>query len=214
MRLPLLQAEVKNAKVPLATAIGFAIAGNIIDYGAAGQFDVEEAFRRSREMSYAIDHRAEMLAALASLQPGANILYLTDNCGEIVYDSLVIEILAQKKLDITVAVKSGAIINDALLEDAYTAGLDKWATIIANGTSCPGTPLESCSEEFRQLFEQADMVISKGQGNFETLSGADRNIFFLLTVKCKVVAQHLEDITESSQELSGKGEMVVYYLQK
>lgn len=211
LHLPHLRQEVLNAPAPLAVAIGFAIAGNVIDYGAAGRFDVEEAFRKSRQMCFAIDHRQELLEAVACLQPGANVLYLADNCGEIVYDSLVIELLAREGFDITVAVKAGAIINDALLEDAQAAGLSAFASIITNGTACPGTPLPHCSDEFSRRFAQADLVISKGQGNFETLSEVDRDVFFLLTVKCKMVGKHLADISDSGHVLSGHGEMVVYH---
>lgn len=209
--LPFLKDEVRDADIPLAAAIGFAIAGNIIDYGAAGKFDINEAFRKSREVSFVIDDRPALLDKIATLQPGATVLYLTDNCGEIVYDSLVIELLARADLDITVAVKDGPIINDALLEDAYIAGLDEFAQIITNGVACPGTPLTSCSREFRSAFEGAELVISKGQGNFETLSEVDREVFFLLTVKCKMVGKHLVEISGSESSLPGNGEMVVYH---
>jgi uncharacterized protein with ATP-grasp and redox domains len=123
----------------------------------------------------------------------------------------VIEQLARQRFEVTVAVKSGPIINDALIEDAQTAGLGGFADIITNGTACPGTPLEYCSEEFRHRFEQADLVISKGQGNFETLSEVDRELFFLLTVKCKMVGKHLAELSGTDCILPGNGEMVVYH---
>jgi uncharacterized protein with ATP-grasp and redox domains len=212
--LPFLRQETADAETPLAAAIGFAIAGNIIDYGAAGRFDIEEAFRKSREIAFAIDHRPELLAKIAALPPRAKVLYLADNCGEIVYDSLVIELLAEHKLEIIVAVKDAPIINDALAEDAYAAGLDRYATILTNGTACPGTPLKKCSREFMREFESAELVISKGQGNFETLSEVDRELFFLLTVKCKMVGKHLAEISGSTGTLPGNGEMVVYHSRK
>lgn len=210
-QLPVLREELRKAEEPLATAIGFAIAANVIDYGAAGRFDVEEALQRSRNMCFALDHRQQLLGAVSGLAPHARVLYLADNCGEIVYDSLVIELLARQGLEITVAVKAGPIINDALLEDAAAAGLDKFARIITNGTACPGTPLHLCSEEFRLSFKEADLVISKGQGNFETLSESDREIFFLLTVKCKVVGAHLAALSGSDHFFPGNGELVVYH---
>lgn len=214
LHLPHLRNEVSCAESPLATAISFSIAGNIIDYGAAAKFDVDDAFRRSREVRFSVDHREALLKTVKGLSARAKVLYLADNCGEIVYDSLVIEILAQKNLEIIVAVKSGAIINDALIADAYDVGLDKWARILTNGTSCPGTPLDSCSEEFLDEFKHADLVISKGQGNFETLSDAPRDIFFLLTLKCKVVAEHVTSLAQCESSLEGKGEMVVYHLER
>lgn len=206
-----LRPEVRRAANPLATAMRFAIAGNIIDYGASAHFDVEAALNRSRDLPLALDHSDALIAQIAGLPSGAAILYLADNCGEIVYDSLLLELLAESGFALTVAVKSGPIINDALVEDARTAGLHRLARIISNGTACPGTPLPNCSAEFLQVFHQADLVIAKGQGNFETLSTAEREIFFLLTIKCKVVGRHLAEISGVSPNLlPGQGEMVVY----
>ena len=139
------------------------------------------------------------------------MLYLADNCGEIVYDRLLIEYLFRRGFAITLAVKDGPIINDALLEDALTAGLDRFARIISNGSRCPGTVLDQCSLEFRQLFASADVVISKGQGNFESLSDIDREVFFLLMLKCRVAASHMAELAAVAREnLPGQGEMVVY----
>jgi len=90
---------------------------------------------------------------------------------------------------VTVAVRGRPIINDATLEDAITAGLHRTVKLIDNGSDAPGTLLDECSDEFRETFESADLIISKGQGNFETLSDCGKNIFFLLKVKCPVVAE-------------------------
>lgn len=210
-RISTIRKEVQQADNPLSLALGYAIAGNIIDYGTATSFDIEGAFERGRAPKFAIDCRDELSAKVDQLDRGARVLYLTDNCGEVVYDSLVIELLAEKGFDITVAVKDGPIINDALKEDALEAGLDRYSTIISNGAVCPGTPLNKCSDEFLARFHEADLVISKGQGNFETLSEIDREIFFLLTVKCDVVGKHLAEILgPDSACLPGKGEMIVY----
>ena len=210
-RLPELREQVRKADEPLRTALGYAIAGNIIDYGAASRFDIQGAIERGSAPQFVIDCRDELIAKVNRLAPGSRFLYLTDNCGEVVYDSLVIELLAEKGFDITVAVKDGPIINDALVEDAVEAGLDQYAAIITNGAVCPGTPLASCSEDFLERFAGADLIISKGQGNFETLSEEKREVFFLLTVKCQVVARHLAEISGTDPSLlSGKGEMVVY----
>lgn len=115
-----------------------------------------------------------------------SILYLADNAGEIVFDRILIEALPASR--VTVAVRGGPVINDATLADAETAGIHEIATVIDNGSDAPGTLLAECSPEFRARFEAADLVIAKGQGNFETLSDTRKHIFFLLSVKCPLVA--------------------------
>lgn len=210
--LPVLREEVRQAEHPLRAALRFATAGNIIDYGAAESFDIEAAFASCRNAIPIIDHTDRFIEEVGKLQKHAKVLYLADNCGEIVYDLLVLECLANYDLDLTVAVKSGPIINDALLEDAMRCGIGEVAAIIANGTACPGTPLPECSTEFLRNFREADLVISKGQGNFETLSEVDRQICFFLTVKCPVVGRHIAEITGTDiAYLPGRGETVVYF---
>ncbi|HIP39114.1 MAG TPA: DUF89 family protein [Desulfocapsa sulfexigens] len=210
--LPDFKKELSAGNDPLRAALRLAIGGNIIDYGAMHSFDVNAALARCLKAPLVIDHSRELLEQARNLGKGAKVLYLADNCGEIVYDSLVIEVLATMGLDVTVVVKSGPIINDALRADAHFCGIDKFATILENGTSCPGTPLDSCSAELLQAFEDADLIISKGQGNFETLSEAEAEIFFLLTVKCSVVGAHLAEISGAKgRDLPGNGELVLFY---
>lgn len=213
--LPELIREVMESETPLITALRLAIAGNIIDYGAMHSFDVEAALTRARTIPFAIDAGNQLLELAGQLPEKAKVLYLTDNCGEIVYDSLVIRCLVNLGLEVTVAVKAGPIINDALVADALSCGLDQFARIITNGTACPGTPLAMCSAEFLHAFQGADLVISKGQGNFETLSeaGSETNapIFFLLTIKCPVVGAHLAElIGRRREEFPGCGEMALF----
>lgn len=213
--LPELSREVAESSIPLITALRLAIAGNIIDYGARRSFDVAAALNRARTVPFAIDAGTQLLARLEGLPEKAKVLYLADNCGEIAYDRLVIRCLADRGLKVTVAVKAGPIINDALVADALACGLDQYARIITNGTACPGTPLPLCSAEFLDAFHDADLIISKGQGNFETLSEAGSEtrapIFFLLTIKCPVVGAHLADLAGMGREtLPGDGEMVLF----
>ncbi|WP_163339120.1 DUF89 domain-containing protein [Desulfopila sp. IMCC35008] len=211
-RIETLRKEVRESTEPLRVACGYAIAGNIIDYGAFSQGMIEEALSSPDEFQYSLDHYQQLEAAINELVEGDSVFYLADNCGEIIYDSLLVELLAQKGLQVTVAVREDAIINDALLEDAQVAGLDRAASLIRSGVVCPGSPLDQCSEEFKEHFFSADLVISKGQGNFETLSEVNRDIFFLLTVKCNVVGKHLAEIAGVKENVvAGKGEMVVYY---
>lgn len=213
--LPDLIREVEESELPLITALRLAIGGNIIDYGAMHSFDVEAALARARVMPLIIDASRQLYELACSLPEKSRVLYLADNCGEIVYDLLVLRCLVDLGLDVTVAVKEGPIINDALFSDAISCGLDRYARIISNGTVCPGTPLASCSSEFLAAFRGADLILSKGQGNFETLSEVvaeiDADIFFLLTIKCPVVGAHLARLSgKRLDELPGQGEMVLF----
>lgn len=210
--LPELRREVSESGQPLKTALRLSLGGNLIDYGAAQSFDLEEGFKRCRTARPVIDNSAFLLEKVEQLSKGAKVLYLADNCGEIVYDSLVMEQLADAGFEVVAAVKKSPIINDATVEDALEVGLDQFCTIIDNGTCCPGTPIKDCSPEFLCHFDEAELVLSKGQGNFETLSEADREIFFLLTIKCTVVGRHLSQLAGLSEDtFSGNGEMVIYY---
>jgi len=207
-----LRQEIRRTEQELSAAVRFAIAGNVIDYGTSELFDIDTALERSRSEKLAVDHLAELEEALFWLAKGNRILYLTDNCGEIVYDSLLIDYLYRRGLEIIIAVKDGPIINDALLEDALEAGLDRFGSIISNGARFPGTILKHCSEQFKDYFHTADLVIAKGQGNFESLSEVEREIFFLLTIKCPVAAEHMAELSGvESKALKGKGEMAVYH---
>jgi uncharacterized protein with ATP-grasp and redox domains len=117
------------------------------------------------------------------------ILYIADNAGEIVFDRLLIEQLGPEK--VTVAVRGSPVINDATLRDAEAAGLSGLVEVIENGSDAPGTILADCSDSFRKRFESADLVIAKGQGNYESLSEVEACIFFLLKAKCPVIARDL-----------------------
>jgi uncharacterized protein with ATP-grasp and redox domains len=120
---------------------------------------------------------------------GGTILYLADNAGEIVFDRLLLEQLAGARLK--VAVKGGAVINDATRRDAEQAGIGEVAEIIDTGSDTPGVVLEETGDGFREEFGRAELVIAKGQGNYEALSEAPREVFFLLMVKCDVLASDL-----------------------
>ena len=210
LALPTLTSLVAEASEPLSLAIRLAIAGNIIDYGAAADFDVKAAFRRCRDLPLVVDDSGALMARIRALRAGDHVLYLCDNAGEIVYDRLLFAEIAGQGTAIRAVIKAGPIINDATLADAQAAGLDEFAEIIDNGAVCPGTPLALCSPEFVRCFHEADLVIAKGQGNFESLSEARREIFFLLTVKCPVVGGHLAELAGLPQPLPGRGEMVVF----
>ena len=209
--VPILRREIEASVSPLPMILRFAIAGNSIDYGAFADVDIMATLDKCRTSPFAVDHIARLRDRIVSLKKGAVVLYLADNSGEIVYDTLLVEYLFERGFAIIIAVKDGPIINDALLEDALAAGLDRFGRIISNGSRCPGTVLDQCSAEFRQIFASADLVISKGQGNFESLSEVDREIFFLLMLKCAVAAGHMAKLAGvDAANLPGQGEMAVF----
>lgn len=183
--LPGLRAQVAASTDPLMTAAHLAIAGNIIDLGVKSglnESEVHEALLHAAEKPL----EGDLETFREEVEKAATILYLADNCGEIVFDSLLIEQVGPQR--VTLAVRGMPIINDATLQDAVSVGLDKLVPTLGNGSDAPGTVLDDCSDEFKDIFESADLIVSKGQGNFETLSDCGKNIFFLLKVKCPVEA--------------------------
>lgn len=183
--LPGLRQRLAGASDPMALAVRLAIAGNLIDLGVKSQVNEAEIVRAitDAEMcSFSGDIAAFKRRAAAA----RTILYLADNAGEIVLDRLLIEQLGPSR--VTVAVRGAPVINDATLADAQAAGLTALVPVISNGSDAPGTVLEACDPVFRAAFDAADFVIAKGQGNFETLSDAPRDICFLFKVKCPVIA--------------------------
>lgn len=186
---PELKQQVETSADPLETAVRLAIAGNIIDFGVNSvveQSQVEKTIAESLTEPLDMEAMEEFRDATSQAE---DILYLGDNTGEIVFDRLLIEQLPYEK--ITFAVKGGPILNDATMEDAQVVGLTDIVNVIDNGSDAPGTILESCSEAFRRRFDKSDLIIAKGQGNYETLCDVDKNLFFMLRPKCVVLARHL-----------------------
>jgi len=183
---PRLKEKVSQASYPLEIAVRIAIAGNIIDLGVAENYDLEATLDRVLTQEFAINDLASLRASLAESH---SILYLADNAGETVFDRVLIETLDQA---VTYVVKAGPIINDATREDAVAAGIEPVAEIIDNGSEAPGTILDYCSYSFRKHFEQAELILAKGQANYESMSSSQAPLFFLLQAKCSVIAHNLE----------------------
>jgi len=186
---PELENRVKTSTNPFATAVRLAIAGNIIDLGVKTSLapsDIEETIKKCLNEHLDEIQVEQFKEAVAKAE---KILYLADNAGEIVFDRLLIEQLPGQK--VTVVVKGEPVINDANMEDAKVAGLTDIVEVVDNGSDAPGTILESCSQSFRDRFNKADLIIAKGQGNYETISDIDKNIFFILKAKCPVIARDL-----------------------
>lgn len=182
---PKLKEMVSTARDPLEMAVRIAITGNIIDLGVTDSYDIEVTLNRVLTQPLAINDLASLRRQLAA---SSSILYLADNAGETVFDRVLIE---QLQKPITYVVKAGPIINDATHEDAIAAGIDRVAEIIDNGSQAPGTMFEQCSASFLKRFKQAELIIAKGQANYESLSEYSAPIFFLLQAKCDVIARDL-----------------------
>ena len=187
--MPSLKGYIKDSLDPFETALRLSIAGNIIDYGQGDNIDEEKIKNSISQCLNQPIERDSIEDLKKELSRASNILYLADNAGEIVFDRLLINEL--KQYPVSLAVRGSPIINDALREDAAIAGIDKLIEVIDNGTDIPGTIIEECSQEFRERFFESDLIISKGQGNYETLSNTPKKIFFLLKVKCPVIARDI-----------------------
>ncbi len=169
------------------TALRLSIAGNIIDFGISNTFDLHSTIDKVLNSEFAID---DSLLLKQSLSEAKTVLYLADNCGEMVFDKLFIETIMHPNL--IYAVRGEPVINDVTLEDAKYVGMELVADVISNGYDAPSTLLDHCSSEFLEVFNRADVIISKGQGNLEGLLGnTTKDIYFLLMVKCEVIADVL-----------------------
>ena len=184
---PELRQTIRESENPLETAIRLSIAGNIIDFGVAASIDQEDV---ASVIKQSLTHPLEgnISAFQSSLKAAKNILFLGDNAGEIVFDRLLIETLSRN--NITYVVRGGPVINDVTRSDAEVTGITDLVAVMDNGSNAPGTLLDQCSKTFKKAFYDADLVVAKGQGNFESLSAADHHIFFIFKVKCSVVASH------------------------
>ena len=169
-----LKHRLEKSKDRLLTAIRIAIAGNIIDFGTDWDFDIENETYKVLGMNFAV---CDYNGFKNKLDKAPNILYIGDNAGECVFDRILIE---EIKKPVTYVVRGVPIINDATYEDAVQAGIDGIATLLSSGTDAPGTILETCSPEFKEVYKNSEFIISKGQGNYEALSKERRPIFFLL----------------------------------
>lgn len=176
---------VEKSPQPLLTALKLTVIGNIIDYGAHSvPQNMDDEIMQRLKMDFAIDNSKLLIDKLKN---ASNILYIGDNAGEIVFDKLFLDI-AQLQ-NVTFVVRNSPVLNDVTKQEAIETGIDKHARIVVNGYEGPTTILRKCSNEVQQLFKNADIVVSKGQGNFEGLMNESRdNLFFLLMAKCNIIA--------------------------
>jgi len=192
---PELKRKINNSEDRLLTAVKLSIAGNVIDYGVKNSINVEEEinkifnedFKSDNDNNKTIFKYQEFKEILSKVK---HIIYLADNAGEVVFDRLLIEELTEKLgKQVIYVVRDKPVINDALIEDAIFCGINKVAKVISSGSDAPGTILKHCSSEFIELYQNAELIISKGQGNYESLSEENKPIFFLFRAKCPVIAK-------------------------
>ena len=191
---PSLKTTIENSTDPLWTSTRLAIAGNVIDFGIFTSVDIEGTISKALNSKIAVDDYNSLKDAVSYAD---EILYLTDNAGEIVFDRLLIETLIQFGKKVKAVVKGSPVINDSTMEDAKESGLTKICEIMDNGSEAVGTILDWTSSTFQKTFKDAQLIISKGQANFETLIGTEKKLFFLFQSKCDVVSKELSLSTGS-----------------
>jgi len=187
---------IRKSDNKLLTAVRFAIAGNVIDFGVGKDFNIDEDIKNIHLQNFGT---FDFDKFVEHLENANSILYIGDNAGESVFDKILIEELNKP---VTFVVRDIPVINDVTYEDAVASGIDEVAEIISSGSSAPAVILELCSDEFMKRFYAADMIISKGQGNYEGLSNVKRSVFFLLKAKCHVIANDL-NVKENDIILKG-----------
>jgi len=189
--LPSLKSHITDSQNPLLSAVKVAVAGNVIDLAAEVEFDLEEEIDKIFHTSFAVDDFDALSQKLSAAQ---QLLYIGDNAGEHLFDRLCIETLKSlyPQLYITYMVRGKPIINDVTMQEALEAGFDKVCHLVDSGVDTPGFVYERANEESKRLFDEADLVITKGMGNYECLSPTHRHdVCFLLKVKCNVVARSI-----------------------
>ena len=180
---PKLKQLLKSKEDRLYWALKAGAIGNVLDSAICSGYDIERNIDEELDKPFAVCDAAILKRRLKTAK---SLLIIGDNTGETVFDRLLLEQLPN--VNLTYAVRSASIINDSTIEDAQASGLDKYAQIISTGCDAPGILFDECSEAFLNIFYSTDIVISKGQGNYETLSDCDRDIYFLLKAKCPVLA--------------------------
>jgi hypothetical protein len=183
-----LRAEIENAEDPLARSLVMARIGNYIDFGAMNHVDQDEFLALFAETGMREDDGKTYRSFLKECERAASFLLICDNCGEIVLDKLLIEQLIKRfpQIKVKALVRGGEVLNDATTEDAEYTGLDKVADIVSNGEAIAGTIYDMMPQDAKDALDEADVILAKGQGNYESLSGQGRHIFYAFLCKCEL----------------------------
>jgi uncharacterized protein with ATP-grasp and redox domains len=188
-KIDLFRTKIKESADPLLTAGYYALLGNIIDYGGVRIFNTDEIFNQSERINITVN---DYPVFKKGLKEARQVLILADNAGEAVFDKLFIEEIKNfnPSLEVYYGVRSKPAINDVIKEDAEFIGIDQVAQVIETGATCAGIILAETTDAFKQVYSKSDIIISKGQGNFETLENEPEDIFFILKIKCDIVANY------------------------
>lgn len=193
-KVPALRERLETSEDALKLSIQYAMTGNYIDFGAVEHVDETQLQKFLDDAKDIPVNKEEYQALQRDITHAKNIVLLTDNCGEIVMDKLLIEMIQKcnPEVEITVIVRGKDVLNDATMEDAKQVGLVEMVRVIGNGSDIGGTCLEEISEESRNAIDSADVILSKGQGNFETLQNCGKNIYYIFMCKCEMFAKRFQ----------------------
>lgn len=183
--------KISSSDNPLKLACQYAMVGNYIDFGAMKNVDekyLDELLDHAHLTNVDMNEFSHMVR---DLETGSKMVLITDNCGEVVMDKLLIETIQKlyPKIDITVIVRGAEVLNDATMADALQVGLTDLVNVIGNGTEIAGTFFEELSSEAMDTINHADLILAKGQGNFETMRNCKRNVYYLFLCKCDMFAK-------------------------
>lgn len=186
-----IEANIEKSKNPLKMAVKYAMAGNYIDFGAMESVDEKALAKTLKEADKIALDETEFERFEAEIKNAETIAYFTDNCGEIVLDKMLIKQILKlnKNVKLNVIVRGLPVLNDCTSDDARQVELDKLVDVLGNGTAIAGTVLEKISPNAKEVIDNADLIISKGQGNFETLHHCGKNIYYLFLCKCEMFAK-------------------------
>ncbi len=183
--------QILSSPSPLETAVKYAMMGNYIDFGAMDKVDEDKLFKFIDDALDIDVPQNEFLRFQNELETSKRVVFVTDNCGEVVFDKLFIKTILKlyPEIDLDIIVRGEDVLNDATMDDAKQIGLDKIARVTGNGTAIAGTCLDRVSKDTRKKIDNADLIIAKGQGNFETLRYCGLNIYYIFMCKCTMFAE-------------------------
>ncbi|PJJ26579.1 damage-control phosphatase ARMT1 family protein [Lacrimispora celerecrescens] len=191
--LPEFERKIEQAENSFMLAIRYAIVGNIIDFNPIHNTlleDIYDCFEKMEQLELAIN---DSHALMKDISNAGTLLYLGDNCGEICMDKILLKKIKEQNPNVKLffGVRGKPVVNDSISEDAYSVGIDEYAEVVDNGDGSLGTVLNRTSPAFKEVYNNADIVIAKGQANYECLSEENKNIYFLLMTKCEVIAKDI-----------------------